>query len=89
MRQEEFQFSRFQSSSTLCFNMKNSNNRNEKDLAESVVCREITQEIVRFGVSQDQLRKIIKLLAFELDDNSMMKEICNAIEGSNKTKLTF
>jgi len=69
--------------------MKNSNNRNEKDLAESVVCREITQEIVRFGVSQDQLRKIIKLLAFELDDNSMMKEICNAIEGSNKTKLTF
>ena len=64
--------------------------RNEKDLTESVVCREITQEIVRFGVSQHQLRKIIKLLALELDDNAMMKEICTTVDGgSTKNKLTF
>lgn len=65
-------------------------NRDEKDLAESVVCREITQEILKFGVSQGQLRKIIKLLALELDDNAMMKKICTTVDGSGtKNKLTF
>ena len=64
--------------------------KSEKDLAESVVCREITQEIIRFGVSQDQLRRIIKLLALELDDNAMMKKICTTVDGSStKHKLTF
>ena len=64
--------------------------RSDKDLTESVVCREITQEIIRFGVSQNQLRKIIKLLALELDDNAMMKKICTTIDGGGtKNKLTF
>ena len=72
-----------------CFNMNDLNKKSEKDLAESVVCREIAQEVMRFGVNQTQLRTIIKLLALELDNNSMMKEICNAIESSNKTKMTF
>ena len=66
------------------------NDTNEKDLAESVVCREITQEILRFGVSQSQIRKIIKLLALELDDNAMMKKICQTVTSDdNKTNLTF
>lgn len=66
------------------------NDKNEKDLTESVVCREITQEILRFGVSQSQIRKIIKLLALELDDNAMMKKICQTVsEDDIKTNLTF
>ena len=67
--------------------------KNEKDLTESVVCREITQEILKFGVNQAQIRKIIKLLALELDDNALMKQICQSVGNDNvdsvKTKLTF
>lgn len=67
--------------------------KNEKDLTESVVCREITQEILKFGVNQAQIRKIIKLLALELDDNALMKQICQSVGDDSvdsvKTKLTF
>ena len=55
----------------------------EKDLAESVVSREIVQEILKFGVSQYQIQKVIKLLALELEDNKMMKSICGILEGSD------
>jgi len=54
----------------------------EKDLTESVLSREIVQEILKFGVSQYQIQKVIKLLALELEDNKMMKSICGALEGS-------
>lgn len=67
--------------------------KSEKDLTESVMCREITQEILRFGVNQSQIRKIIKLLALELDDNALMKQICQSVDDDSsdsiKTKLTF
>tara|TARA_Y100000592_G_scaffold100054_1_gene178399 strand:+ start:1585 stop:1827 length:243 start_codon:yes stop_codon:yes gene_type:complete len=53
----------------------------EKDLADSVVAREISQEIMRYGVSQFQIKKIIKFLALELEDNVMMKKICDVVEG--------
>ncbi len=87
MNLARYQSSHFQSNSTLCFSVV-MKDRSEKDLAESVVCREITQEILRFGVSQDQLRRIIKLLALELDNNAMMKKICNAVDDSNATNIT-
>jgi len=54
----------------------------EKDLTESVVSREIVQEILKFGVSQYQIQKVIKLLALELEDNKIMKSICGILEGS-------
>ena len=63
------------------FKTENNDSYNDKDLAESVVSREITQEIMRYGVSQYQLKKIIKFLAFELEDNVMMKKICDVVEG--------
>ncbi len=55
----------------------------EKDLTESVVSREIVQEILKFGVTQYQIQKIIKILALELEDNNMMKKICTIIDGSD------
>ena len=42
--------------------------------------RDITQEILRFGVNQEQIRSIINLLALELEDREMMLAINRAIE---------
>ena len=42
----------------------------EKRAAESIKAREIVQEIIRFGVTQHQLTKIIYLLAIELEDRT-------------------
>ena len=42
--------------------------------------RDITQEILRFGVNQEQIRNIINLLALELEDREMMLAINRAIE---------
>jgi|3_EtaG_2_1085321.scaffolds.fasta_scaffold130571_2 hypothetical protein len=42
--------------------------------------REITKEILRFGVSQDQIIHIIKMLALELEDHAMMQTICRATD---------
>ena len=51
--------------------MKNSSvdHNQEKDLADGVIAREIVQEILKYGVSQFQIEKIINLLALELEDN--------------------
>ena len=51
-----------------------------EDLLENAASREITQEIMRFGVSQPQILQIINLLALELEDNNLMKNIRNLIE---------
>ena len=58
-----------------------------EDLLENAAAREITQEIMRFGVSQPQILQIINLLALELEDNETMKAIRNLIEQSKKTPL--
>ena len=42
---------------------KSEHNMSEKDLADSVVSREIVQEIMKYGVSQFQIKKILKLNA--------------------------
>ena len=46
-----------------------------KWLNEIQKSREITREILKFGVSQSQIKTIIKLLALELEDVSTMKAI--------------
>ena len=38
-------------------------------------CRDIVKKIVNFGVTENQKIQIIKLIALELEDNAMMKEI--------------
>lgn len=40
--------------------------------------RDITQEILRFGVNQEQIKNIINLLALELEDREMMLAINRA-----------
>ena len=46
--------------------------------------REIVNEILRFGVTQNQMHKIISLLALELEDRGMMIGIRNLIEPSEE-----
>ena len=38
-------------------------------------CRDIVRKIIDFGVTENQKIQIIKLVALELEDNAMMKEI--------------
>lgn len=66
--------------------MKNSSvdHNQEKDLADGVIAREIVQEILKYGVNQFQIEKIINLLALELEDNQKLKDICDAIKGTPK-----
>lgn len=52
-----------------------------EELAESnAQVREIVHEIVRFGVTQQQLLQVIKLLALELEDPVMMAEITRIVD---------
>jgi len=46
---------------------------------ENVVCREIVQEILKYGVSQSQIIKIIEILAMELEDRETMISIVECI----------
>ena len=51
---------------------------------ENVVSREIVQEILKFGVSQDQIIKIIEILAMELEDRDTMISIVECINTDHK-----
>ena len=52
---------------------------NDKGMLESSRSREIVQEILNFGVSDFQIKKIIKFLSLELEDRSLMQEIVRII----------
>ena len=55
-----------------------------KQIAESLSkCREIKNEILRFGVNQLEILKLIKLLALELEDREKMKSIIKCVESEN------
>lgn len=67
--------------------MKNIENKPDKVLKEDTdwlldmkKSRDITQEILRFGVSQTQIVNIIKMLALELENHEMMRAIGKATE---------
>jgi|TARA_Y100000593_G_C4275662_1_gene319904 hypothetical protein len=51
----------------------------ETRLEESIKTREIAQEIIKFGVSQYQIAKLIYLLSLELEDMSCTKGVTEAI----------
>jgi hypothetical protein len=53
---------------------------NEKDLSENFVSRQIVQEVLNFGVSQNQIKQVIHLLAMELESRSHMLTIIEAVE---------
>lgn len=47
-------------------------------------CRSIIQEILNYGVSQYEIKKLIHLLSLELEDIDLMKEISSLL---NKEKI--
>lgn len=53
-------------------------------LLQKTKAREIVQEIMNFGVSQTSLFYIIKLLALELEDVSLMNNINNCLSQSER-----
>jgi hypothetical protein len=57
-------------------------------LNDSKKTRDITQEILAFGVSQNQIKLIIGLLALELEDRDVMlavKKCVDAVEDTDNT----
>ena len=56
----------------------------EEDAGNFYLAREITQEIMRFGVNQPTLKKVIELLALELENRQQMLDIISIV----KTEIT-
>ena len=54
----------------------------DKDILDSIKCREIIREILDFGVNQGQIKTLIKFLSLELEDRNMMLEIRKIFETS-------
>jgi hypothetical protein len=54
--------------------------RNEGDLSDSFMARQVVQEILNFGINQGQMIKIIQILALELENRDLMLKIDNLIE---------
>ena len=52
----------------------------EKRVQDSIKAREITQEIIRHGVSQYQITKIIYLLALELEDRETLDGVVEVVK---------
>ena len=46
---------------------------------QNVICREIIQEIHKFGVTQYQIKKLIHLLSLELESRELMLELVDVI----------
>jgi hypothetical protein len=51
----------------------------EENVLESIKSREIVQEILRFGVSQNQILKIIYFLCLELEDRETLESLSDII----------
>lgn len=52
----------------------------EKIAGENQQCREIVREIMDFGVNQRQIMVILRLLAFELEDMDVCREIVGCLD---------
>ena len=53
--------------------------RTEVDIQERIKAREITQTIMDYGVSQDQIKQIIYLLALEVEDPEIFRGVSSLI----------
>ena len=52
----------------------------EQQTKDSIKAREITQEVLNFGVSQFQIAKIIFLLSLELENREVLQGVISAIK---------
>ena len=59
------------------------NPHNIDDLKSIEKCREITREILRYGVNNLEIIKIIDLLSLELEDTDTMKRIQSVLKNNN------
>lgn len=67
--------------------------KKEKNALEKIKCRQIVREILDFGVSQEQIKVLINLLALELEDRELMLKINDFlsvdIEVDDKPQITL
>lgn len=56
----------------------------EKTARSLSKCREIKNEILRYGINQLEIEHLIKLLAFELEDRNKMISIIDIIDEEKK-----
>ena len=54
----------------------------ERDAREMLRCRQIAAEIVNFGVSQREILRIMRLLALELEDRSLMSSLSEQLRAA-------
>lgn len=59
----------------------------DKIAKDNLQCREIVREIGNFGVSERQRIFLIYLLALELENNELMRNISSVIRESNSELL--
>tara|TARA_Y100000592_G_scaffold38385_1_gene60803 strand:+ start:23215 stop:23442 length:228 start_codon:yes stop_codon:yes gene_type:complete len=57
---------------------------NIEDLQSIEKCRNIVKEILRFGVKELEIKKIIGLLSLELEDINCMRQIQAALKKENQ-----
>ena len=60
----------------------------KRDVLDSIKAREIVHEILNFGVNEFQKKKIIKLLALELEDREVMVKICEIFSENEEDTST-
>ena len=54
----------------------------EAEAREMLRCRQIASEIVKFGVSQREILRVMHLLSLELEDRDLMVDLSERIKGS-------
>jgi len=62
---------------------------NPKDIKSLEKCRNIIKEIIDFGVSQDEIMKLIDLLSLELEDTDKMKMIRAILKNEEEIKSEY
>ena len=59
------------------------NPKNPEHIKSLEKCRNIKQEIVKFGINEIEILKLIELLALELENVDLMKSISNLVKESS------
>jgi len=55
-----------------------------EDLQSIEKCRNIVNEVLRFGVIEDEIKKIISILSLELEDTVLMRKIQLALKNKEQ-----
>ena len=56
----------------------------ERDIEDKIKAREIVQTVLQYGVNQTQIEQMIYLLAMELENVNLMKELTQTITQSRE-----